>query len=74
MCICELYILLLLLFIIVRIVDAFHKGFSIVNLVCQRIFEQMLDFGAVCHAACHGCQVVLFVHFAPVDALLQMLL
>lgn len=65
---------LLFLFIIVRIVDAFHKDLSVVDLVCKRVFEQAFDFGAVCHAACHGSQVVFLVTLAPIDALLQVLL
>ena len=36
---CLTLILSLFLFVVIRIIDAFHEHFAVVDLVCQRAFE-----------------------------------
>lgn len=66
--------ILIFLFVIIRVVDTFHKGFSIVYLVCQCCFQLLFYRSAFSYAGGHCRQIVFFVHHAPVDTFLEMFL
>ena len=67
------YLNLLFLFVIIRVVDTLHKGFTVVDFVGQSRLQKSLDIRRVCDTFLHRIQVVVLVNLAPINAFLQLL-
>ena len=66
-------ILLFLLLVIVRVVNALHKGLTVVDFVGQSKLQKSLNVRRVCDTFSHRIQVVVLVNLAPINAFLQLL-
>lgn len=61
-------------FIIITVVNALHIDFPVVNPVGESLPEKMFNFYIPYGAALHSQQIIVFIHFLPVDDKVQFLL
>lgn len=65
------YVLWSVLLVVIRIVNTFHKHLATVYFVGEGTLQKTLYLSIVCHALCHGLQILLFLNLAPVYTFLQ---
>lgn len=62
------------LFVVVRIVNAFHEDLAVVNLISHCQLQQSANLGAIQTTRNHRIKIIPFVYLAPVHTLFHTLL
>ncbi len=60
--------------LVVAVINAFHIEITAIDIIGQGFFQQVINFDIFYRAALHSQQVVLFIHFAPIDNRAEFLL